>query len=142
MRSKKTIRKGRKFASLKEALQSAEGAELARSIARRIASAEPPSSILAHVAERVASSDFVPEWTAIKKAYSLSDILEKLPKRMTKRAVDEVLLDAIARRKAHNRGYVDLRFKFGRTTRQMTDFVHRNRSKLDSRIKIIKSQSS
>ncbi|MGA7635401.1 MAG: hypothetical protein WA735_07115 [Candidatus Acidiferrales bacterium] len=89
--------------------------------------------------EFAATADWDPRWTAIKKAYSLPELLEYLPKRVVKRALDEILLEAIAQRKAQNRGYIDLRFRFGRTIRQMTDFVHRNRLELARRTKALKS---
>jgi hypothetical protein len=93
-------------------------------------------------ARKHASVEFVPEWTAVKKYLSIPELLENLPKRMVKRALDEALLDEIARRKAQGRPYMNLRLRYKKTVRQMTDFVYRKRIELHRRIQKLKSQSN
>jgi hypothetical protein len=110
--------------------------------AQKPASPKPDEAALAALARKYASAEFVPEWTAIERAFSVPELLENLPKRMKKRAMDEVLLDAIAHRKAQGRVYMDLRLRFGKSIRQMTDFVYRKRIELHRRIQELKSQSS
>jgi hypothetical protein len=50
------------------------------------------------------------------------------------------LLDAIARRKAQERGYMDLRFKFKRTPRQLINLVQKNKNYLAGKVREILSK--
>lgn len=67
-------------------------------------------------------------------------VTKKAPKGRPERSDKWLLLDEIAKRKAADRGYMDLRFRFNRTERQLTDLVHKNKKYIDDRVREIQSK--